>query len=722
MSDFMQNRELSWLKFNERVLEKGGLKRLPLYERLKFNSIFESNLLEFFMVRVGSLTDLSTLDPLPVEDKTGMTTREQLDAIFRELVPLYSMRDSIYDNLEKELRQKGISNLKYDELNVEEKNLLDAYYMNEIKPLLSPNVVYKMHPFPFMENKTLFIVAELIDNNDKTCYLLLPLRQNIPAFKKIPNSNNYILLVELILSFIEEMVSSYQVVDKYIVRVTRNADIDLEQGDDDVYEDYRSYVKKAIKNRRILAPVRLEVNKPLSVKLEKFLLKNLELTKEQVFVTTAPIDMSYVWSLPKINPELFASISHEKFTPRMTRMLDHRQPLMPQVEHHDVMMAYPFESMDPFIKLLREASMDPRVFSIKITIYRLASNSQLVKYLLRAAEEGKEVIAIMELRARFDEENNIDYSEELMEGGVNVMYGIENYKVHSKVCLISYRDQGQTKYITHIGTGNYNESTSKLYQDFNLITAHHGIGTDASNFFNNLQINKIDNQYDYLIQAPSTLRQKIIELIDREISKGPEGYLRLKCNSVTDMGLMEKISEASNAGVKVDMIVRGICCLVPGVEGYTDNVRVISLVGRYLEHARIYQFGKGDRMDLYIASADLMTRNTQKRVEIGVPIMEEDLRNFILEYLDNQFKDSVNAKELKADKNYYNIESEKDFDSHKHQMFYDPDYLVRVFVEEMPDSIMETQAESVEQEPAAVSEKAEVKEGFFKRLWRKIFG
>lgn len=718
MSSYMQNRELSWLKFNERVLEKGGLKRLPLYERLKFNSIFESNLTEFFMVRVGSLTDLTLLESETIDNKTGMTAQEQLDEIYKDLVPLYAMGDQIFIDLEKELREAGISNLKYEELNVEEKNFVDTFYEKEIRPLLSPNVVYKMHPFPFMENKQIYIVAEL-DDNGKTCYLLLPLRSNLPAFKKLPNSNNYILLSELVINFIEGIVPNYRVVDKYLVRVTRNADINLEQGDDDYDEDYRKYVKKILKNRRILAPVRLEVNKQLSPKIEKFILKNLELNKNQVFVTTAPLDMSYAWSLPKINPEVFEKISHEKFVPRMTRMLDHKKPLMPQIEHHDVLMAYPFESMDPFIKLLKEAALDPRVFSIKITIYRLASNSQLIKYLLRAAEEGKEVTAIMELRARFDEENNIDYSEDLIEGGVNVMYGIENYKVHSKVCLISYRDGGQTKYITHIGTGNYNESTAKLYQDFNLVTAHPGIGLDASNFFNNLQINKIDNEYNYLIQSPSTLRKTILELMDKEIAKGEEGYIRLKCNSVTDKGIIEKISEASQAGVKVDMVVRGICCLLPGIKGFTDNVRVISIVGRYLEHTRIYQFGRGDRLDLYIASADLMTRNTQKRVEIGVPILQEDLRRFIMEYLDNQFKDTVNAKELKADGKYYEIESDEVFDSHKYQMFYDPDYLVRVYLDE--DSISEQPAEPKEEviETPVVEEK---EEGFFKRLWRKLFG
>ena len=723
---FMQNRELSWLKFNERVLEKGCNRDLPLYERLKFNSIFESNLTEFFMVRVGSLTDIAMFNEETIDNKTGMTAGEQLDSIFKELIPLYKMRDDIYFELEDELRQHGIGNLSYKELNIEEKNWADNYYMETIKPLMSPNVIYKMHPFPFMENNQIYIVAELIDNNSKSCYLLLPIRSTIPSAIKIPNSTNYLLMSDLITNFIEDLVPNYKVLDKYKVRITRNADINLEQSEDDEDEDYRGYVKKILKNRRRLAPVRLEVNKPLSAKLEKFMLKNLELSPARVFVTKAPLDMSYVWKLPSIiGEEHFEKISHEKYVPRMTRMFDHTKPYIPQVENHDVFMSYPYESMDPMIKLLREASMDPRVFSIKITIYRLASNSQLVKYLLRAADEGKEVTAIMELRARFDEHNNIDYSEDLINGGVNVMYGIERYKVHSKVCLISYRDQGTTKYITHIGTGNYNESTAKLYQDMNIITSHRGIGQDARDFFNNLQISKIDNEYNYLIQAPSSLRQKILQLIDREIQKGPEGYIRLKCNSVTDKGIIEKLSEASNAGVKVDMVVRGICCLIPGVEGKTENIRVISIVGRYLEHARIYQFGKGDRMDIYISSADLMTRNTQKRVEIGAPVLDPDIRRYLIEFLDNQFKDTYNAKELKSDSLYHTINLEDGIDSHKHEMFNNPDYLVRRIQEDQiadnSDSINEASTQEQPAQEQALEEKP-TKKGFFRRLWEKLFG
>lgn len=719
MSDinYMQNRELSWLKFNERVLEKGKLETLPLYERLKFVSIFDSNLTEFFMVRVGSLTDLSLLKNQPRDNKTGWSASEQLDRIYQDVRPLYAMKDIIFYEVEKRFREIGISNLKYDELNVEEKKWVDNYYLNHIHPLMSPNVVHKMHPFPFMENKIIHIVAELVDKEGKTCYLILPIRGNIPKLIKIDGTTNYIMMEEVILNFAESLVPNYQIKDKFIVRVTRNSDINLEQNSDED-EDYKKYVKKILKNRRRLAAVRLEVNKTLSNKVEKFLIKNLELKKENIYITSSPIDLGYVWGLPNtLGAEHFTEIAHNKFTPRKTNMVDEDLSLMAQIEKKDVFLSYPYESMDTLIKLIREAAVDPRVFSIKVTIYRLASNSQLVRYLLRAADEGKEVTALMELRARFDEENNIDYSEELLKGGVNVLYGIENFKVHSKVCLISYRDDNQTKYITHLGTGNYNESTAKLYQDMNIITAHNGIGLDANNFFNNLQISKIDNAYDYLIQSPSTLRQTILELMDKEIQKGEEGYLRLKCNSVTDKGIIEKISEASQNGVKVDMVVRGICCILPGVEGATENVDVISLVGRFLEHARIYQFGKGDRAQIYISSADLMSRNTQRRVEIGTPVLDPDIRRYLLEFLDKQFKDTVNAKRLLPTGEYINVEGEY-FDSHDFQIHYVPEYLSRQIEEIVETEEQPVPVDITNVEPTRLE--AQSSEGFFKELWNKI--
>lgn len=709
---YMQNRELSWLKFNERVLQKGTREDIPLYEKLKFLSIFDSNLTEFFNVRVGSLTDFKILEKDTVDSKTGMTVSEQLDAIYNECVALYKERDSIYDKLEEELRQEGIGNLKYHELNEQEKIYVDTYFEKNIMPMISPNVVDKHHPFPFLENNAIYIMA-VLKTKKKKMHLILPIRAALPQIIRLPHSNNYILIEELIVNHLEDIVPNFEIGEKYIVRLTRNADIDLELSTDEEI-DYKDFVQKKLKNRRRLLPVRLEVNSELKEFTKKFIINNLELSEEKIFVTTSPLKMSYVWSLGNIlDSELIDNLSYEKYTPRMTNMIDTKYPLMNQIEKHDVFLSYPFESMDTLINLLKEASKDDRVFSIKITLYRMASNSKVIKYLLRAADEGKEVTVAVELRARFDENNNIDYSEELIEGGVNVIYGVEKYKVHSKICLITYTNEDNNiKYITHIGTGNYNESTAKLYQDMNVITSNKDIGIDATNFFNNLQIAKIDNKYNYLLQSPSTFKQKILDLMQREIEKGPEnGYIRLKCNSLTDKDIIKKISEASNAGIKVDMVVRGICCIIPGVQGKTENVTVISIVGRYLEHARIYQFGKNERSDIYIASADLMTRNTERRVEIGLPIMDKDIKRYLIDYLNNQFLDTVNAKRLLSDKTYERVKGEH-FDSHKYHMEIVENYLYRPYKEN--DSKVTKEDRKEYKKDKVISK--EKKKGFFEKL------
>lgn len=673
--NFMQNRELSWLKFNERVLDKGADKNIPLYERLKFISIFDSNLTEFFNVRVGSITDLEELDPNYREGKTNMTPKEQLEAIYEALIPLYEKQDNIYKKLEDELRKENFGNYKYEELNEKEKLFVDKFYEENIFPMISPNIIDKRHPFPFLENNQIYIVAELMSKKGGR-FLILPIREALPKFLKLPDSNNYILTEEIVYNFVENLVPNFTILNKYIIRITRNADVDLDR-DSEIELDYKDFVQKKIKHRRVLIPVRIETNKKFSTTTEEFLLTNLELTQNKIFITSSPIKKGYIWNLPNImNEKQKKDLQYIPYIPRKTSMINENFSIIKQIEDHDVLLSYPYESMDTFLKLLKEAAIDERVFSIKITLYRVASNSKVIKYLLRAAEEGKEVTVLVELRARFDEENNIDYSDELIQGGVNVIYGMENYKVHTKICLISYKENQDVKYITHLGTGNYNESTAKIYQDMNVITSNQEIGVEASQFFNNMQISKINNSYEYLIQSPSTLKQKILSLMDREIEKGNEGYIRLKCNSVTDNNIMKKISKASNAGVKVDMMIRGICCIIPNVKNHTENVEIRSIVGRYLEHARIYQFGKGERADVYIASADLMTRNTERRVELGYPILDKDIKRYMLEFLDNQFKDTVNATRLLNNKEYEKIKGEK-FDSHQYHMEIKEDYLIR---------------------------------------------
>lgn len=706
---YMQNRELSWLKFNERVLDKGTDKEIPLYERLKFLSIFDSNLTEFFNVRVGSLTDLAILKEVSIDSKTGMTPTQQLNEIYEECVYLYSKRDEIYNDLEREFRNHNIGNLKYNELNEEEKAYINTYFLKNIMPMISPNIIDKHHPFPFIENNSLYIIAEL-KTKKKILQLILPVREALPPIVKIPNSNHYILMEEIIINQLDIIVPNFEIVEKYIIRLTRNADIDLDQGSDEEI-DYKEFVQQKLRNRRKLVAVRMETDNMFSETTNKFIKENLELEDNQIFITSSPLKMKYVWSLGKyLDSNKIDAMSYKPYTPRKTNMISYAHPIIPQVENHDVFLSYPYDSMDTLIQLLKEASQDERVFSIKITLYRVATNSRVIKYLLRAAEEGKEVTVAVELRARFDEINNIDYSEELIQGGVNVLYGVERFKVHSKVCLITYMDNNNVKYISHIGTGNYNESTAKQYQDMNVITANEQIGIDASNFFNNLQVSRVYNQYEYLLQSPSTFKQKMLELMDREIEKGENGYIRIKCNSVTDKDLIEKMALASKNGVKVDLVIRGICCIIPGVKGETENVKVISIVGRYLEHARIYQFGKGKRSDIYIASADFMTRNTERRVEIALPILDQDIKRYMIEFLDNQFRDTVNAMELQNDKTYKHIEGEK-FDSHLYYMEITPSYLYRPFLANKKERVKEASSNK-----EVMSSDKEVKKGFFSRI------
>ncbi|MFL8887962.1 polyphosphate kinase 1 [Helcococcus kunzii] len=705
---YMQNRELSWLKFNERVLEKGTDEDIPLYERLKFLSIFDSNLTEFFNVRVGSLTDLTLLKDVSRDSKTGMTPQEQLNEIYKECITLYAKRDAIYNDLETKLRENNIGNLKYNELNEEEKAFINNYFNKNIMVMISPNIIDKHHPFPFIENDSLYILAEL-KTKKRIMHLILPVRDALPPLIKLPNSNNYIMIEEIIINHLDKIVPNFEIVEKYVIRLTRNADIDLDQGSDEEI-DYKEFVQQKLRNRRKLVAVRMETDKKFSEITNTFIKENLELEDNQIFVTSSPLKMKYVWSLGKyLDSRKVSSISFNPYIPRKTNMITEGSPIFPQIEDHDVMLSYPYDNMDTLIELLKEASLDERVFSIKITLYRVATNSKIIKYLLRAAEEGKEVTVAVELRARFDEINNIDYSEELIQGGVNVLYGVEKYKVHSKVCLITYMDNHKVKYITHIGTGNYNESTAKQYQDMNVITSNEKIGIDASNFFNNLQMSRVDNEYEYLLQSPSTFKKKMLELMDREIEKGENGYIRIKCNSITDKDLIEKMAEASRNGIKVDLVVRGICCIVPGIKGETENVRVISIVGRYLEHARIYQFGKGERSDVYIASADFMTRNTERRVEIALPILDKDIKKYMLEFLDNQFRDTVNATELQSDRNYKYIEGEK-FDSHLYYMEITPSYLYR------PSVVREEKIQNDNTSKIEIPEDKETKKGIFARI------
>ncbi len=643
-----QNRELSWLKFNERVLEEACADEVPLYERLKFIAIFTSNLDEFFMVRVGSLYDMSLEGDVPIDNKTGLSPSEQLERIYHAVEPLYRKRDRFFGEVTNALRAYGVCDLNLDELKGDDATFVYEYWRSCVLPVLSPQIVDEHHPFPFVGSKAPYVAVEL-QKKKRNILGLIPMPAALPPVLFLPgDSIRYIHLEQIVYRYAEEAFTAYPMLSRNIFCVTRNADISPEDEDFSPDADFREKMKKLVKQRSRLAPVRMECAYPMEGFLFDTLSEKLGLSRPQIYVSSAPFSMGYVYGLcQKFDEGAQRRLCYRPFSPQLVR-----NSLFDFPRGQDVLLFYPYESMQPFLRLIRRAANDPYVTSIQITIYRLAKDAKLIDLLCDAAENGKEVLVLIELRARFDEQNNIDWSERLERAGCRVIYGFEGFKVHSKVCLITRLEHGNPRYITQIATGNYNEKTAELYTDLSLITADQNIGRDAAEFFRNMFIGNLEVDYKHLMVAPHCMKTRILELIDEEIKKGKGGQITLKVNSVTDIDVINKLAEASCAGVRIMMLVRGICCLLPGVPGYTENIRVFSIVGRFLEHSRIYSFGVGASQKLYISSADMMTRNMQRRVEVAVPIYSPRVRERINHIIDVYFRDTAKARELKSDGNY----------------------------------------------------------------------
>lgn len=656
-----QNRELSWLQFNKRVLEEASDPRVPLLERAKFLAIFTSNLDEFYMIRCGSLYDLSLIDNTKIDKKSGMVPSQQLDAIFTETRNLYTLRDNVYKDINQTLNALQLSCISFKTLSKNQEKFIKNYFDSNIAPLLSPQIIDPHHPFPHLINKAQYLFLEISEDKCKH-FALIPVPDFANRIIYIPNHGHcYMLIEQIMFHCMERLFKNCKILNKTIVRITRNADINLNEDQIDDDDDYREYMKHILKKRNRLAPIRLEVYKEIDQDSMKYLCDHLNLKQEQVFISKCPLELSHIFKMIDLAPTIDKTpLLYKPFNPQQNPLLNLEKPCIPQILDHDILLFYPYQSMDGFIKLLKEASEDKHVVSIKITIYRLAKHSKIVRYLCRAAENGKDVTVLMELKARFDEQNNISAAEELEESGCHILYGFENYKVHSKICLITYKDKGEFTYITQIGTGNYNEKTSTMYTDLSYITSRKEIGTDAVTFFQNMSMANLKGQYNHLWVAPSNLKSSILKEIDNQITLAKQyqpAKIRIKMNSFTDLDIIRKISEASIAGVKIEMVIRGICCLLPGIENATDNVTIHSIVGRYLEHSRIYCFGDQKDVKVYIASADCMTRNTEKRVEIGCPIQDETLKNQILEYFNLLMNDKVKARKLNSNGHYEQIES-----------------------------------------------------------------
>lgn len=657
-----QNRELSWLKFNERVLEEAEDGTIPLCERLSFLSIYQTNLDEFFMVRVGSLHDMMLLKKEERENKTNMTAKEQIAALLEQIHVLSERKDRAYVSLMSQIKEQGVRIINFAALSEEEGKDLERYFVSEIQPLLSVMIVGRKQPFPFLKNKDIYAVAVLETKNDKEKIAIIPCSGEV--FKRlieIPSRPGcYMLAEELILHFLPNVFKKYRIPAKSLIRVTRNADIDA----DSIYDEdlnYREHMAEVVKLRRKLCPVRLEMTRELDGRIVKRLCEELGLEKDQVFRTGTPMDLSFLFTIQdelRRRPELFFA----RRTPQRSAAIRYEEPILPQIREKDILLSYPYESITPFLRMLHEAAIDPKVVSIKMTLYRLAKDSKVVGALVEAAENGKQVDVLVELKARFDEENNIEWSRRLEDAGCHVIYGLDGLKVHSKLCLITRREEGQIEYITQIGTGNYNEKTARLYTDLTLMTADPRIGKEAAEVFQALSMGEVMEHTEHLLVAPKCLQNKVLDMIEEEIRKAREGreaYIGIKINSLTDKRIIDKLIEASEAGVPVEMVIRGINCIRTGIPGRTDHIRVISIVGRYLEHSRIYIFGRGEEEKIYLSSADFMTRNTLRRVEVAAPIYDADLKDRVREMFRRMLRDNVKARIQTPDGAYVKVGREE---------------------------------------------------------------
>lgn len=659
MSNVYMNRELSWLKFNERVLEEAENPEVPLCERMTFVSIYQSNLDEFFRVRVGSLQDQMLISTEIRENKTKMTSAEQIRAIIKEVKKLNQRKDKAYEKLMKKIEEYGITLINHASAKSEEKKFLEKYFMKEIMPLSSPTIVGKRQPFPFLKNGEIYAVVVLETRNKKERIGIIPCSNNmLTRMVELPGGKGrYMLIEDLILHYIGKVFKGYKVKGKSLLRVVRNADIDADAAyDEDL--DYREFMEDLMKQRKKLSPVRIDLSREMDETVVDALCRYLDVTPDRVFRSEAPLDVSFVFQLQNLlrrNTELF----YEKRVPQKSPEFKDGQSILQQITEEDKLLSYPYDSIRPFLKMLTEAAEDDSVISIKMTLYRLAKQSKVIEALCEAAENGKEVVVLVELRARFDEENNIRWSRMLEEAGCQIIYGLEHYKVHSKLCLITRRGENGIQYITQIGTGNYNEKTARLYTDLSLMTANEQIGMDAARVFQALAKGEVVEDMEHLLVAPKCLQSKVIEKIEEQIQKqknGETAYIGLKMNSLTDKRIIDKLIDASKAGVKIDMIVRGICCLIPGVEGETENIHVISVVGRFLEHSRIYIFGNGEEAQYYIGSADFMTRNTVKRVEVAAPVYSERLKKRLQDLFDLMLSDNKKARKEDAKGTYSVVE------------------------------------------------------------------
>ncbi len=675
------NRELSWLRFNERVLEEAEDSRLPLFERMRFIAIFGSNLDEFFMVRVGGLSDAVAITPDSIDKKSQMTAAEQLDMVYGEVRNIMPRVEKCYVNLMRQLRQHGIYQISPANVTEYQERMLERYFSEAVKPYLSPQVIDSHHPFPYLSNKEQYLCLVLEGDEKKPNVAVVPImNNNFPRYYIFPDESGrgfcFITSANLVYYFADKLLPKSKITDKFLFRLTRNGDLRVDEALYDEELDWRDQMEKLIKTRKHSSVVRVQLSKEISPEILRYLLKRVKAKNKSVIVTEQlPLSLNFIFGLFGDLAAEFPTLNYENVQSLMPACISPGDSIIRHLDRSggDILLAYPYHSMKTFLDLLDEAAVDPTVTSIHITLYRIASGSKVAQALAKAAENGKNVMVLVELKARFDEEHNIIWSKRLEEAGCQVIYGFDQYKVHSKLCVITRNVNGAVKHIVQIGTGNYNEKTARQYSDYSLITTNTDIAHEAVNVFETLSLGQFVEDSKYLLVAPLQMKHRFIELIDTEIEAANNGYparVVAKMNGLSDKDIIDKLIEASQAGVKITMYIRGICCMRAGVPGLTENITIKSMVGRFLEHPRVFLFGYGEREHLYIGSADWMTRNLNYRVEVAVEILDKEVKQTIFDVLDIISKDNMLARVQQPDGTYkrvYPQEGEKKIDSQREQ-------------------------------------------------------
>ena len=644
------NRELSWLRFNTRVLEQARKTELPLLERLKFLAIYSTNLDEFYMIRVAGLKQLYNAGVI-VTGADKMTPLDQLREIRNYLSNEKEILQDTYHEIINKLKDENLFINNYNDLDEDLKDKADEFFFSNILPVIIPIAVNATHPFPHLNNLSFSLAVKLSDgiNDEKYKYGMIRITRVLPRFFQV-SENHYVPIESIVHEHVEDIFPGYKLISSASFRVTRNADIVIEEEEAD---DFMLIMEQGIKLRRKGAFVRLDIQENADPDIVEFLDTHTNIFQKDIYSYNLPLNLGALWEI--VGNKKFSHLALPPYNPKILPPLNKNESIFRTIRKHNILLYHPYESFEPLTRLIKESAKDPKVISIRMTLYRVEKNSQIIQALIDAAGDGKQVTVMVELKARFDEENNLHWARALEQAGAHVIYGITGFKVHAKVCQIIRQEDGVLKFYMHLGTGNYNAATAKIYTDVSYFTCKDEFAKDTTTFFHILSGFSKNQKLKTLSMSPTQIKSKLLNMINNETTKAEEGRIIAKMNSLVDSDVIKALYNASLNGVKIDLIIRGICCLKPGIEGISENIRVISIVGRYLEHARIFYFRNSDP-GMFISSADWMPRNLERRLELMTPIMEKPLQEKLLEILQLQLNDNYLGWELQNDKNYKRVE------------------------------------------------------------------